>query len=46
MSTEQSLWCRYSDDGELKGVNGTHIDDFLIVLAESETGEIWMAEIK
>ena len=22
MSTDQRLWCRYSDDGELKGVIG------------------------
>ena len=34
MSTDQCLWCRYSDDGELKGVMGIHVDDFLIGLAD------------
>ena len=45
MSTGQCLWCRYSDHGELKGVIGIHVDDFLIRVAESETGEKWMFEI-
>jgi len=30
MSTDQCLWCRYSDNGESKGVIGIHVDDFLI----------------
>ena len=46
MSTDQSLWCRCSDDGELKGVTGIHVDDFLIGLANGDTGENWMSEIK
>ena len=46
MSTDQCLWCRYSDDGELKGVIGIHVDDFLIGLADGTLGEIWMSEIK
>ena len=29
MSTDQSLWCRYCDDGELKRVIGIHVGDFL-----------------
>ena len=45
MSTDQCLWCRYSDHGELKWVIGIHVDDFLIGVAESETGEKWMFEI-
>ena len=44
MSTDQCLWCRYSDDGELKGVIGIHVDDFLI--ADGMLGEKWMSEIK
>ena len=36
MSTDQCLWCRYSDDGELKGVIGIHVDDFLIGLADGD----------
>ena len=39
MSTDQCLWCRYSDDGELKGVIGIHVDDFLIGLADGMLGE-------
>ena len=46
MSTDQCLWCRYSDDGELKGVIGIHVDDFLIGLADGALGEKWMSEIK
>ena len=46
MSTDQCLWCRYSDDGELKGVIGIHVDDFLIGLADGILGEKWMSEIK
>ena len=46
MSTDQCLWCRYSDDGELKGVIGIHVDDFLIGLADWALGEKWMSEIK
>ena len=38
MSTDQCLWCCDSDDGELKGVIGIHVDDFLIGLADGETG--------
>ena len=45
MSTDQCLWCRYSDDGELKGVIGIHVDDFLIGLADWALGEKWMSEI-
>ena len=33
-------------NGELKWVIGIHVDDFLIGVAESETGEKWMFEIK
>ena len=44
MSTDQCLWCRYSDDGELKGVIGIHVDDFLIGLADVGIGEKWMTE--
>ena len=44
--TDQYLWCRYSDDGELKGVIGIHVDDFLIGLADGILGEKWMSEIK
>ena len=29
MSTDQCLWCRYSEDGELKGVIGIHVCRFL-----------------
>ena len=39
MSTDPCLWCRYSDDGELKRVSGTHVDDFLIGLAGGDMGE-------
>ena len=46
MSTDQCLWCRYSDDGELKGVIGIHVDDFLIGLAHGILGVKWMSEIK
>ena len=46
MSTDQCLWCRYSDDGEMKGVIGIHVDDFLIGLADWALGEKWMSEIK
>ena len=46
MSTDQCLWCRYSDDGELKGVIGKHVDNFLIGLADGILGEKWMSEIK
>ena len=46
MSTDQCLWCRYSDHGELKGVIGIHVDDFLIGLADGGKGEKWMSEIK
>ena len=46
MSTDQCLWCRYSGDGELKGVIGIHVDDFLIGLADGILGEKWMSEIK
>ena len=35
-----------SDDGELKGVIGIHVDDFLIGLADGEIGEKWMSDIK
>ena len=38
MSIDQRLWCRHSDDGELKGVIGIHVDDFLIGLADGEIG--------
>ena len=44
MSSDQCFWCRYSDDGELKGVIGIHVD-FLVGLAEGELGEKWMSEI-
>ena len=40
MLTDQCLWCRYSDDGELKGVIGIHVDDFLIGLADGILGEM------
>ena len=46
MSTDQCLWGRYSDDGELKGVIGIHINDLLIGLADGMLGEKWMSEIK
>ena len=46
MSTDQCLWCRYFDDGELEGVIGIHVDDFLIGLAVGDIGEKWMSEIK
>ena len=39
MSTDQCLWCRYFDDGELTGVIGIHVDDFLIGLADGEICE-------
>ena len=39
MSTDQCLWCRYSNDGDLKGVIGIHVDDFLIGLADGEIGD-------
>ena len=38
--------CRYSDDGELLGVIGIHVDDFLIGLADGALGEKWMSEKK
>ena len=44
MSTDQCLWCRYSDDGELKGVIGIHVDDFFIVLADGILGEKWVRD--
>ena len=44
--TDQCLWCRYSDDGELKGVIEIHVDDFLIGLADGILGEKWMSEMK
>ena len=37
-STDECLWCRYSDDGELKGVIGIHFDDFMIGLADGDIG--------
>ena len=43
---DQCLWCRYSDDGELKWVIGIHVNDFLIGLADGILGEKWMSEIK
>ena len=46
MSSDQCLWCRCSDDGELKRVVGIHVDDFLICLADGEIGEKWMSAIK
>ena len=46
MSTDQFLWCRCSEDGELRGVIGIHVGDFLIGLADGETGEKWMSEIE
>ena len=46
MSTDQCLWCRYSDHGELKGVIGIHVDDLLIGLADGGKGEKWMSERK
>ena len=46
MSIDQCLWCRYSDDGELKGVIEIHVDDFLIGLAHGILGEKWISEIK
>ena len=46
MSTDHCLWCRYSDDGELKDVIGIHVDDFLIGLADWMLVEKWMSEIK
>ena len=45
MSTDQCLSCRYSDGGDLKGVIGMHVDDFLIGLADGEIGDKWMSEI-
>ena len=45
MSTDQCLWCRYSGNGELKGVIGIHVDDFLIGLADGALSEKWMSEI-
>ena len=39
MSTDQCLWCRFSDDGELKRVIGIHVDDFLIGLADGILGD-------
>ena len=45
MSTGLCLWCPCSDDGELEGVVGLHVDDFLIGLADGEIGEKWMCEI-
>ena len=35
-----------SDDGELKGVIGTLVDDFLIGLEDGMLGEKWMSETK
>ena len=46
MSIDQCLWCRYSCGGELKGVIGIHVDDFLIGLADGEIGEKRMSEIR
>ena len=46
MSTDQCLWCRYFDDGELRGVIGIHVDDFLIGLADGALGEKGMSVIK
>ena len=46
MSTDQCLWCRSSDDREVKGVIGIHVDGFLIGLADGILGEKWMSEIK
>ena len=46
MSTDQCLWCRYSDHGELKGVIGIHVDVLLIGLADGGISEKWMSEIK
>ena len=43
VSIDQCMWCRYSDDGELKGVIGIHIDDFLIGVADGDIGEKWMS---
>ena len=46
MLADQCLWCRYFDYGELKGVIGIHVDDFLIGLADGALGGKWMSEIK
>ena len=40
MSTDQFLWYRCSDDGELKGVIGFHVDDFLIGLADGVLADL------
>ena len=40
------MWCRYCDDGELKGIIGIHVDDFLIGLADGDTGDKWMCGFK
>ena len=45
LSTDQCLWCRYSDNGELKGVIEIYVDEFLIGLANGDTSEKWMSEI-
>ena len=37
---------RYSDDGELYGGVGFHVDDFLIGLADGVIGEKWLSEIQ
>ena len=44
MSTDQCLWCRNSDDGELKAVLGIHVDDFQIGLADGVLRRMWLSE--
>ena len=44
MSTDQCLWCRNSDDDELKAVLGIHVDDFQIGLADGVLRRMWLSE--
>ena len=46
MSTDKCLWCRYSNNAELRGVLGILVDDFFIGLADGAMGAKWMSEIQ
>ena len=46
MSTDQCLWCRYSQDGELMSVIEIYGDDFLMCVTDGVIGEKCKSEIQ
>ena len=43
MSTNQCLWCRYCEDGDLKTC---YLEHLLIGLVDGRIGEKWLSEIQ